>query len=516
MKKQTPLPENLHHRWYLTSIVLFGLCVAGVFLLARHCPYPWELPHDLYLWLYILLVVVFVVAMARLFLKDLQHRGKLAGMLSDVAGHGVVRTIAQRFMTRRKRTRHLAYALTPLVMLTLLLVIVLDSHALLFDQNMMLLGAFERDRGPARTPDSTVSFLSCYTMGKGTEDRLHFLLKVTEDLKRAGAKVVVMKLPPFVHRPYYAKLVENIRGTGVAVFGLETEDVKVAWKTAGYRTWTSTRDSSYRSTGVLSASQLTSTGDPNQMAPFACFVPHGYFSEVFDQKLNASRRDTSSDVILEVLRKWNDWPDTVRPGREGRELFFGSYRIPVSVTGLAIVRPAGTHIIPVTAGDDWENDTSGYWNLSQRPGHPANDLSEFAPEIRGRIVVLGYNETAAPLSSGRWWEMYTCASIVTAALQHEFVTVRDDLDIWLTLLVSILSLFVAIRLRPLPAFVTLLFFAILLAAGTLWLYLSAAAVVQVVYPLAALALNMVILPLAKIFSEVKNGAVHGTPSHISS
>jgi hypothetical protein len=501
MDTQEKQPGRSFARRYLTIILLFAISVVGIFILFRTYPYPGGLPSSLYLWVYLFLVVILTLMMAKTVLADLLHRGRLKGILMNIAERGLVRGIATPLLIHPKKARGPGRFLGFLGAVILLIVLLLWRYEVLFEQNMKLVRLVEYFHPRTPVTASRVRILHTFTAGRSAEDRLRWLLKATEDLKNAGARIVVVKLPSTLFRPRCTALVDKISATGVAVLGVNLWFSETNWRTKEY-IGGKPHEGTYEDAGLLTAAPLSYAGDVTVEPPLGCFVPFAYRHDFYSTD-RITTRDTSADVALEVIRKWNGYPKSLRPRVEGRHLLFGDYRIPVTTAGLAVVHRSEEAWLSATGGDDFESDSVGYrGRYASEPGLD-RDLSRFAEEIRGKVIILANTDEGDLPTMGYYRTTATLAWTIEGVLEQDFLAFRDDLVVWLILAVSALSLLIVLRLKPLPAFISLLLLGVLFAAGAAWLYLGTATLIQAVYPLLVIALGMTVLPAARLVREIR-------------
>ena len=508
---QSPARRTWKYVWLLTG---FGIIAIGALLLSRSVRSDYD---AYYAPAFVVLVVAFALLLLRMRLHDLRDEQKLHGFLLSVAAWGLVGGLARSYISRKHRSRGPLLRLSIVAGMIALLIIVLDANDVLFERNLEILDGVPWLNPEWRTDDSyhvprfgaagwnetPVRELLISTSGRGTEERLELMLKVTKDLVGAGAKVIAFELPREVVHPYYGRLIAQIQDAGPVVFAVQNDAFlwqPLSWDTREmYGPWSPPLPV-VRHWGLFTAEA--------GHRPFAdrpvYSVPFGYHWN----KIGGGGVDTVADIALEILRRWSGYPDSLRPARMPREVVFGGYRIPVSRTGLAL-SPYSSYapqpgFLPV-AGFDFPDSIGfkyswGNWDA----GHMGDDLNRFADKISGTIVLVFWRDpvggTEFPFAGG-WW---TTTQVLRAALQGQFYTVRDGLQIPATLIVALLGLLATMRLRPWKAALLLMLLDGVILLGSAWLYWRAMVIVEVIYPLMCAALCAILLPLARIAREAED------------
>lgn len=483
-------------RKYAALLTVFAVIAISLLLLSRK--YVTDF-YEYYFPAYVIFAVAVGVLLIRMRLKDFHREGRLHGILLTIAERGLAPGLVQHYIRRRRSGRGPFLRLSILAGIIFLLVEVLAANDLLFEQNLRLVEQFDWMAPGDHEEVTPVRRLLVLTEGRGTEERLQLMLKVTRDLTEAGAKVVVLELPQAVSRPYYRDLVSRIQLAGGVVFAVQNDSYvrqPISWRSRQFYGPWSAPDTVVRGWGLLTGE----FGEPPRTRRSLYYVPDGYVH------YRQGETDTIPDVTLEILRKWKNYPLTLKPIHAGREVVFGDYRIPVSPGGLAICPyrfspPFG--FLPFHAGDNWENGVFDYrWDIHGEE-RSAEDLKEFAQQIRDMIVVVSWADPVEKNSSAFITGMYPTSLILMDALLDRFAAVRDDVHIPATITVLIAGLLLIMRVRSLVSIPLLALLAGLLLFGSAWLFWYKLIIVEVIYPLVGLVLCILLLPLAKISVEIQ-------------
>jgi hypothetical protein len=483
-------------RKYAAMLIGFAVVAIGLLLLSRRYVIDQS---EYYPPAYLIFVAASGVFLIRTRLKDLYREGKLHGIYLTIAERGLAPGLVQHYISRRRPARGPLLRLSILAGIIFLFVWVLAANDLLFEQNLSLVEKFEWMEQGNHEEVAPIRRLLVQTEGRGTEERLQLMLKVTKDLTGAGAKVVVMELPQAVSRPYYRDLVSQIQSAGGVVFAVQTGsyvEKPISWHTRQfYGPWLAP-DTAVRSWGLLTGE----FGELLRTHRSVYFVPDGYVH------YRQGETDTIPDVTIEILRKWRNYPLTVKPLHAGREVLFGDYRIPVSPAGLAICPyrfGPGFGFLPLMAVDDWKKGVFEYrWDVHGEE-RSAEDMKEFAQQIRDMIVIVSWADPVEKNLSVFITGMYPMSLILRDALLGKFAAVRDDVHIPATITVLIAALLLILRTRARVSITLLVLLAALLVFGSGWLFWNRLILVEVIYPLVGLVLCILLLPLAKISVEIQ-------------
>ena len=356
-----------------------------------------------------------------------------------------------------------------------------EVNTYLYETTSSLL--WTKTRGGTTVP--IVSF-SMFTADNGVTEYLKDCLRIVRNLKSVGAKAVLIDLRNFINKRQNIELLKRLEQTGIVVFGLPY--------------WFNFR--LVDSTGVVMFTKARMTMSPNDVwqSPLLSRIrPTGY-DYAGDEGL--------LDVTLELLRKYHDYPTDLVATRDGSEIVFGDYRIPVTSDGWMHSRQpmVGTRIpsLGASAHRGIETDTLRYtaWMGTKGTGYPAN-LDYFRDQVRGKIVILQ-------------WIVYG-ARIEDYVVQHNYIlTLQDILENnvirkvefghpWISLACLIFAGFIAYKVRPLASFILIFAVGVLVTVLGTYFYEKQNVLIEIVYPLVSILMPMFIFPSITIIEKMRIG-----------
>ncbi len=493
---QTESTQKRTTRKYAALIAAFGAVSAGLLFLSRRYLTDYS---EYYFPAYVVFAAAYGILLFRMRLKDLHREGRLHGMLLSIAEKGLASALVHHYIRRRRASRGPLLRLSLLAATIFLLVFVLAANDLLFEENLRLLENFDFFGEEVHDRATAIRTLLVQTEGRGTEERLQLMLKVTKDLTSAGAKVVVFTLPAAVSRPYYRDLIAQIQAAGPVVFAVRNDYFfrqPLTWRTREFYGPLIAPDTVVRNWGLMTGE----FGDRPRTRRSIFFVPDGFSHN------RPPGVDTIPDVVMEILRKWKDYPPEVKPVHYAREVGFGDTRIPVSRNGMAIApyRYGPTlGFLKVMGADYWNEGGFRYrWDVNGKE-RIADDLMEFNDDLRGTIVMVSWYDPVENNPGMYNTGMYPATVIVLDALTHRFMSIRDDLHLPATALVLIAALLLILRARPLVSVPVLGTLCVALLFGGGWLFWGKHVITEVIYPVAGIVLCILLLPLSKISSEIE-------------
>jgi hypothetical protein len=493
---QTGSTQKRAIRKYALLLAGFAVVSVGLLFLSRRYVIDYS---EYYPPAYVLFVAAVGVFLLRMRLKDLRREGTLRGIYLTIAERGFAPGFLHLYMMRRRTSRGPMLRLSLLSGIILLFIWLLSANDLLFEENLRILEQCDWIAGEDHEEATPVRRLFVMTEGRGTEERLQLMLKVTKDLSEAGARVVVFELPQAVSRPYYRDLVKQIQSTGRVVFAVQNDTYlrqPITWHSRQfYGPWLAP-DTTVRNWGLMTGE----FGDPPRTHRSIYFVPDGYI-----HNRAGGGTDTIPDVTMEILRLWKNYPPKLKPVRAGRDVVFGDSRIPVSPSGLAISPyrfGPGFGFLPFE-GVDWKNGRFMYWWDINGEERSADDLREFAGQIQDMIIIVSWSDPVEKNLSQFITGMYPTSLILRDALLGRFVSVRDIVHIPATIVLLLAGLLLIVRTRARVSIPVLALLAVLLFVGAGWLFWKMQILVEVIYPLTGLLLCVLLLPLAKISVAIR-------------
>ncbi|MGH2568970.1 MAG: hypothetical protein ACRDGA_11575, partial [Bacteroidota bacterium] len=245
---------------------------------------------------------------------------------------------------------------------------------------------FVPDRGTVRQTAQHTRYLSLLTGDNNRRDYLHACLKIANDLKKAGARVVVFELPGTPYTEEYLSLIAKIEATGIAVFGVRPYEG--VWRFAP----DPTAGKSSLTWGVFTHVER-GLGDP----PFIQrFKPYGYY--------RTYREKSTQDVALAAVRKFRGIGPDEPIVRDDRTIHTGLGTLTVDADGtLYSFQPAFYHRWNVPVLVDLNTDQKGLrYRLvptgpfpSTKPIPSIEEIDSFLPvadEVRDKIILVPWLE----------------------------------------------------------------------------------------------------------------------------
>lgn len=211
----------------------------------------------------------------------------------------------------------------------------------------------------------------------------------------------------------------------------------------------------------------------------------------------------TSDVTIELLRKYRNYPSDLLPHREGSTLVFGDYRIPVTRDGsmYSLDRWGEIAFWPrIYAFQDEDSDTLRYQIMVNRLTFKT-DLQDLGNNFEKKIVLVGQSGRLA-------LESFTYTKTYAAALENiiqNSVTRKVEINpLWLTALCIVISGLIASRFHPLVSILLIFLLGVGVLVGDSLLYDRANLFVEIVYPLLSILMTMVIFPALAFVDRLGN------------
>ncbi len=487
------VPDRIQRRanaWFALTIVLTLVVVtAHLSKMAHHLQFlPYAVRQVVFPSLLVPCTAVLLLMAIRQLLLRMERRRKLPALLKTFAMRGIVGTIVD--ITRIPAVRFLIWG-----SLIAIIALVPASRKSFFVENarLVMLGSAQGD--PATQGDVPVRVLWMSTHGQGLQGRLERLTKVCRDLEAAGAAAVLVESPTAGWAPDDEReFMRAIRQTGIAVVGVRSDDYPPGdpwYRSALIALTPEHQDSLLPARAVLS---LRAFPDGIRGRTLSLLTPYRYVS-------GFGSHDTIPDVVLELLRTFRRYPQTLKPTVTPTSVEFGEYSIPTTSEGAAVFATTwGRGMLTFGALDHWQTGRFGY--QSYRGGDTATyeDLDRFASEVRGMIVLVSsYDvlDTRFPALGG----IPSYRSILGQVLQRTVPRFEDRFALPATILVIVLSAVAVFftRLRiAVPAMLALLLISV--GLGMAW-FRAYNVILDVISPLLAIAMCIALLPLVKISTQ---------------
>jgi hypothetical protein len=488
-------PDRIRRRanfWFgFTLVVTLLIVTAHLSKMAHFMRFlSFDVRQDVFPSLLVCCVVLLIPMTIRLVLLWAEKEGKLPQLLHLFAKRGILGTISD--IARMPAMRFLLWG-TGIV---ILLAVPISQHALFVENaTLVMLGSDLVDQQvysevPVRT-------LWMFTRGQGLEGRLERLVRVCRDLKSAGAKVVLLESPTsWLTAGAEVRFMKEIQKTGVAVVGFRANYLPGnAWYAPSLFSPTPEyTDSIGLEKGVLS---LRTLSEPYMQTktPIALLAPWRHIS-------GFGSHDTIPDVIFEVLRKFHNYPATLKPRVTSSAAEFGDYSVPVNSEGTAVFINAwwGGRALPFDASDHWSTGNFAYHSTRGADTTEYPGLERFSSEVKGMIVMIAaYDPLDAPFPS--WGGVQHYAGILQQILQRTVPRYVDRFALPATIAAVLVSVLLAFFLRIRVAVPVMLGLALLLLGIGIAFFQLSNVILEVIYPAIAFCICTLTMPLVKISAE---------------
>ena len=482
---------------------VLGLVFACFAMLASHFPtiqyfssagsFAFE-PHlGWVFWLLIALSAFCLVPLLEALLYQLHLRKMLPRFLDGLYDKRAIQETEGSFVWLRNAARSLGGKLTATGVAVFATVFILshtgavretDVDSYLYEYISRTVGSHQ----PAGVEPIAVS-LSLVLDERDEVRYLQNCLTVVQDLKSVGAKAVFLDFRDLVNRGLVrheetCDWLRKIENTGIVVFGMPE------WVGA-FRAG----DAS----GEVKMSRGSMTMPPYElrMDPYLFRIrPEG----------SQDSQGQFLDVTLELLRKCRTYPKTLEPKREGNEVIFGDYKIPVTLDGWMYSRQSGLAWVggpSMSALWEGKDDTLKYRVWSNSKGaFQSVKLQDRKSKFEGKIVFLE-NPRVEPEHGIFLTRSYISA--LQAISEGSTVSRSYALHIWLTLLCILAAGFVALKLRPLPSMLVIFALGLFVLLACWFIYDRFNLLIDVFYPLVAALMSMFVFPAVTVAEKMEEG-----------
>jgi hypothetical protein len=487
-------PDRIRRRanfWFgLTTVVTLLIVIAHFSRMAHFLRFlSFDVRQDILPSLIVFCVALLVPMTLRLVLLWADKGHDLPQPLHQFAMRGILGAISD--IARMPAMRFLLWGTGIVVLLAVPI-----SQRSLFVQNasLVMLGSDRSDR--ELFSDVPVRTLWMVTRGQGLEGRLERLVKVCRDLKSAGANVVLLASPTsWWTTGLEMRFISEIQRTGVAVVGFRPDAPPGdAWyDPTPIAPAPDYGDSIGLEKGVLTARQLSGPLFRNK-TPLAVLAPLRYLG-------GFGSHDTLPDVVFEVLRKFKNYPATLRPTVTSSSVEYGDYSVPVNSEGTAVLTNTWWgRALPFDASDHWSTGNFAYRSTKGGDTTEYTGLERFSSEVKGMIVVIATHDPLdAPFPV--WGGVQLYAGILQQILQKTVPRYVDRFAFPATITAVLISALLAFFLRIRIAVPLMLGLALLFVGIGVAFFQLGNVILEVVYPAIAFCLCTLTMPLVKVSAE---------------
>lgn len=440
-------------------------------------------------WLSVMLSIAFILPLIRSILSALHQQGRLPGVFEwffrDEVVAKFVSTIRFLQSVIVSTLGRLILAGLGIFLLTLAVWRSGAIHETEIDSNLLTIvdAARGRQSNMGEAVFSTVEL--CSFNRSERSNYLRDCLKLVNDLKAAGVKVVVLGMRPSGGSKDDFVVLRELERTGIVVFATDYgRTIRLADSTGELK---------------LSAGSITmSNREVEETYRLVRLRPTG-IENVGSPRL--------PDVSIETLRKYMGYGSDVAWTQDGGEFRFGEYRIPVTRDGWMFSRDRGLSapmgLVYVDSMGNWEHEpdrTTFFSDGKTKAGLkiegsiidgkriPRQDIGT---HLQGKIVVL--TQSFGP--SGSYWVSRAYESAIENILSGTLIRKWELGHLWISVLSLLLAGLITYRVRLVVAFLILLaLLPCVLLLGS-YLYTNHSILIDMFYPLLSTAMAIVVFPL---------------------
>ncbi|MBF8248725.1 MAG: hypothetical protein HW374_1525 [Bacteroidetes bacterium] len=413
------------------------------------------------------------LALVNAFLQKMNEKNRLPGFLGDFYERDFFASLKQLLGWIRAKTHS---ARSGLVMWSAFILLatgslsmsgVLDNWELRLFQLLIGRSIFypptSYDSPPSPAP---VVSIALFSGDNNTEQYLKVCLRIVHELKRSGAKAVLVDARSLLGTPHAVELFKELNGTGIVVFGFQ-------------------RGSSYRIRNIREGQMNLAMGFYTMAAleSWRAFIPRIYpfVTQSFSYGYTPSNE---LDVSLALLKKYHGYSDTLMPSRDGQTISFGEYRIPVMSDGSLFVMSKDRRYVPEIGGHyGLESDTLVFTGRtsSGKIIDRSQSFDVFADQCRGKMVMISWNWVGGSQNATSYWTPRLYSETLKYMIGKEFIVKNDMLGHLISLAVLALAYIVCVYFRPFLAMQVLFFLSIGIFIFGYWLFISQHILVDILY-----------------------------------
>ena len=349
-----------------------------------------------------------------------------------------------------------------------------------------------------------------FTEDNNVKKYLENILHIAIDLRHAGAKVVVARLPfgsvgLSKNSERIKQLTRSIDSLGYVVFAIERDPGNRPSKHQTYtdditRTVFSSLPGDFGSTGYRSLPDIL------PWFPLVEFpIGKKMYSEV--------------EVSFPVARKYFGIADSVKPTRIGNEVVLDRIRIPVTNDGKAFcdcyidaslfLPVTGHRGINVDANDTSEEDTVKYWTDVYQPNalyksvdEKIVNLDRFRKYTDGKVVLINwYNASELSPSAYPFNGIFVSSVINGVLLGKRYM--RNELLFYSLLIVLVLMVGISVeKFAPFWSVFASVLIALVISMVGIWSFFSIRNIIEILYLYIAIILSYLIFSLIKMSRSV--------------
>lgn len=365
------------------------------------------------------------------------------------------------------------------------------------------LGEKYEQNAPEEVP---VARLLLFSEDNNIKNYAEDLLVISKDLKHAGAKVVVARVP--IGRMGVPKnsdrvneLFHEIDSLGFVVLAVRPNSL---YRPRTFQTYIEDQ------TRIVYSAQPS---DPKMSSQSFNEIIPWYPLQQFPL---GKKMYSEIDVSLAAAKKYFGIPDTVKPVREGNEVVMGKIRIPVTAKGKALADDYFLQIpfLPVTAyrgiyGNGMtinDNDTVAYWEDVYAPnakysrseqGVKIENLDRYRQYFENKVVIINwYNSSEQPNSFP--FDGFSVGSVISSVLlDKHYTTNRWMFNSLLIILIALIGATVN-KFKTVVSIFFTSFLCIVITVIGIWAFFEYRIIIEVLYLYVAMAMAYIVFSLVKM------------------
>ncbi|HEY6952748.1 MAG TPA: hypothetical protein VI758_10095 [Bacteroidota bacterium] len=351
-------------------------------------------------------------------------------------------------------------------------------------------------RSNVSTSETPVRVLTFWSQKDATERYFRHVLEIVGKLNRAGARVVLVPVPPSTTElPEIQAVVRRIAAFDIVVFGDPLKsppqygNVTDKEFDAPDNWW-----APHPMNNLVNMDWGVSSARTNERSSLIRFVPNQYRESM--------KGYTVPDVALLAVKKFEQYPDNVGIVVHPTSVVLGKYHIPIWDDGYAYVRTSfDPFLYPSIFAFEANSVDSLRYDVQPVPWRRRVSVDSAWAEFTGKIVIINW----AHMTDGlRWqWMGYGVgyAQVIKAILSGTFARRYNQWDLAIVFLIIILAGALVFTVRTWIAVLVFVSGGLLTLAGSLWLFRSYDIIEDPVYLLLTIVLCTCILPLVKLSHE---------------
>ncbi|HEX9829972.1 MAG TPA: hypothetical protein VGB10_07140, partial [Bacteroidota bacterium] len=431
-------------------------------------------------------MVISWIVVVRFLFQDFYVRGQLYGGVKRFYQRVLEHPLRGLYALLMRRSRNLNLRFTFIGVGILFMVYLLSITHMLSDRALIpfqipLVKMMDQPGQVSTVP--TMTHIALTTPDNNSKHYLEACFKIAQDLKEAGARVMVMEIPqniPLVDE--YLSLVSELNKTGIIVFATRSYDLPKPFTRLRY-----TQHPILQKMDIPWAHYTYEVEDLSLFHNVDRFVPYRY--------IDISSGNRVPDIAVEVLRKYSG-ATTIET--DGNVVTVGDYRLPISENGSLYSYHGAGYKSPTTAawlrlttdtGDFADLPKAEYMVFTGNPrtssfsSHTTPSLKGFEELFKDKIVNIAWDNTIANIAFYDGLQINAYSTLLDNILTGKnLVRKAESGQLYLTLLSVLLCGLFARYFRGLYAVPLMLLVGVGLFFGATWLVQNQQILLDILYP----------------------------------